>query len=151
MCRGLSLATTAAKSAPRRRQRCRRRRRSSQRFQIAKIRHKISSLNASFPSRFLQIYIYFRFRTVEFYTQNLSKCCRHKFRQYQEYFGLISGRFWHLAPPQLRPSKQVLWTLESAASPASWIDLSSFYRGSSQYTSDMFYKQQLLLKILGNM
>ena len=55
--------------AARRRQRCRRRHHSSQRLQIAKTRHKISSLDVIsrvFPSRFQQIYIYFRFRRASF-------------------------------------------------------------------------------------
>ena len=54
---------------PRRRQRCRRRHHSSQRLQIAKTRHKISSLDVIsrvFPSRFQQVYIYFRFRWTSF-------------------------------------------------------------------------------------
>ena len=71
MCRGLSLATAAARTAtpPPSTLPSARRRHSSQRLQIAKTRQKISSLDVIsrvFPSKFQQIYIYFRFRRVSF-------------------------------------------------------------------------------------
>ena len=74
----------------RRRQRCRRRHHSSQRLQIAKTRQKISSLDVIsrvFPSKFQQIYIYFRFRRVSFILKicqtvaDLSMVC-----QFHEFF-----------------------------------------------------------------
>ena len=68
--RGLSLRRRPPQGPlRRRRQRCRRRRHSSQRLQVAKTRHKISSLDVIslvFPGRFQQIYIYFRFRRISF-------------------------------------------------------------------------------------
>ena len=67
--------------APRRHHRCRRRRRhNSQRLQIAKIRQKINSLmwfHEFFLADFSNLLI-FPFPQGEFYTLNLSNCCRHK-------------------------------------------------------------------------
>ena len=66
-------------------------------FLMAKIRHKISSfdvISRVFPSKFQQIYNYFRFRGMSFYTQNLSNCCKCKYdpsisRISKIYFGQI--------------------------------------------------------------
>ena len=55
---------------------------STQWLQIAKTHHKIISfdvISRVFPSNFQQIYNYFRFRGMSFYTQNLSNCCKCKY------------------------------------------------------------------------
>ena len=78
-------------------------------FQIAKPRHKISVISRVFPSRFKQVYIYFRFRVMSFST----KICQtvvaiSSVRQFNEFLKSNFGRVFDIRPfANIRPLGQL--------------------------------------------